>query len=73
MASSQKAAGNLIRRNHITLDGSAQDGIIGNDIFETQWEELVISFDKERGEYLVRTAREPLTDELPKPFASPRR
>lgn len=40
------------------------------EIFENDWEELVIKFDKESGQYVVSVASEPLADDEAVPSGS---
>ena len=63
MTSGIKRAQNLARR-HRKVPSSNPDHISHNLIFEEQWEELVISFDRERGDFTIRTSKEDETDEL---------
>lgn len=63
MTSSIKRARNLNRR-HLRMHGSDTTDNSHDHIFASQWEELVIRFDKERGDFTVRTATGAETAEL---------
>ena len=63
MTSSIKTARNLNRRHRELLGGNRTDNS-PDQIFEEHWEELVIRFDKERGDFTVCTASEAETAEL---------
>lgn len=63
MTSSIKRAQKLHRRHHGVPNGN-HDQISQGLNFEDQWEELVISFDRERGDFTIRTSKEAETAEL---------
>lgn len=63
MTSSIKRERNLNRR-HRRLAGVNTIQNSRDQIFESHWEELVIRFDKERGDFTVCTATEAKTAEL---------
>lgn len=63
MTSGLKTARNLNRR-HREMRGRDINDNSPDQIFEGQWEELVIRFDKELGDFTVRTATEVETAEL---------
>jgi len=65
MTSSIKRARNQHRR-HGSGPNSDQDQSTHNLLFDEQWEELVIRFDSERGDFTVHTAKEAETAELHK-------
>ena len=63
MTSSIKRGRKLHRRHQNVPNG--HDDQVPNDLnFEEQWEELVIRFDNERGDYTVRTTSEARTADL---------
>lgn len=62
MTSSIKRARKLHRRH--SLPNGSNDQVFHDLNFEEQWEELVIRFDRESGDFTVRTAREAETAEL---------
>jgi hypothetical protein len=63
MTSSIKTARNLNRR-HREAPGGNRNDYSPDQIFDEHWEELVIQFDKERGDFVVRTTAEPKAAEL---------
>ena len=45
-----------------TQSDESRNRVAGTEIFENEWEELVIKFDKESGQYVVSVASKPLAD-----------
>jgi hypothetical protein len=55
MASSIKTTNNMNRWGRKFQSSNREGNLADDEIFQSQWEELVIRFDKDRGEYTVHT------------------